>query len=108
MEEAHVLDGNDRLAGERLQECDLLVGEGHGLHPAHHDAANRHVLTSEGGDENAAEPQLLAERAGLRVTALSRNVGNVNRDPLANNPLCDERHGVDWPWKVHGWDGAVV
>ena len=37
LEQAHVLDGDDRLVGESLEEVDLLVGEWTDLRPADHD-----------------------------------------------------------------------
>src|SRR3712207_7525654 len=50
-EQAGVLDGDDRLVGERLQQPDLLVGEGPLLKPVHRQDAERIPLDNEWRDE---------------------------------------------------------
>src|SRR5438093_425672 len=46
-EQAHILDGDHGLVGERLQECDLGVRERLDLRPADSDYADRYILTQE-------------------------------------------------------------
>jgi hypothetical protein len=55
-EKADILNGDHCLIGERLQEFDLLVGEGTDLASADEDCANAHVPTQEGSAESRAPP----------------------------------------------------
>ena len=51
-EEAHVLDGDDALVGERPEQRDLSVGEGLHDSPGHRDGANRLAVSDHRDDEN--------------------------------------------------------
>jgi hypothetical protein len=56
-EEADVLDGDDGLVGERLEESDLLVGEGTHFASADEDGADGAALAQEGSAERRAPPE---------------------------------------------------
>src|SRR4029453_10712672 len=60
LEQAHVLDGDDRLIGKGFQKSDLLIGEGSDLGAANTNDPQRNALTQQGRGEYCpmAEPLL--------------------------------------------------
>src|SRR5262245_26110234 len=60
-EQAHILDGDDRLVGEGLEQLDLLRGEGAGLGPTYGDRADGIPLAEHRDDQDAPDADGLGE-----------------------------------------------
>ena len=87
LEEAHVLDRDDRLRGERLEELDLLVGEGPHLVAAHHHGAERHALAHE--RRHQGRPVPVGPRVGRShgvLRGLGRQIGDVDGAAVHHGP----------------------
>ncbi len=109
LEQAHVLDGDHRLVGERLEQGDLLVGESPGFRPADGDGADRAALAHEGNGEDAAEAP--GECGGpLRILVILQHVRD--RDHAASQdcpagpsaPARWHREGLAYgvgPFRIH-------
>ena len=77
-EQAHVLDGDDRLVGEGLEERDLLVGEGPDLGSADPDHAERDTVAQERHGERRLDAVPGRGRLGVLRQSL-REVPDMNR-----------------------------
>jgi len=82
MEQPHVLDGDDRLVGERLDELDLPFAKGEWLHPAKQDVADVLALLFEGSYQVGAGGRGAITPRGKIV--LVPRVWDVERPVLAN------------------------
>ena len=81
VEQPRVLDGDDGLAGESLQHCDLFVGERPGHKPHDAEQADRLIAAHHGHDRDravAAGQEVLAADGKFRWGI--RHVGNIH-DP---------------------------
>ena len=84
LEEAHVLDRDDRLGGEGPQELDLALREG-ALRAGHVEGAEGATIPEHRDDDQAAEPLGLRELAkpGWN-TGIMRDVRAVDHGGVAN------------------------
>ena len=93
-EQPHVLDGDHRLVGERLEERDLLGREGMDLGPTmDEDDAQRRALAQQRRSHDCPDvgPGLPDARRGSRELRLGRpDVLDVDRPPVAHNPSAQE------------------
>ena len=62
-EQAHVLDSDHRLVGERFEELDMFLGERTNLHSTDHDRPDRTPSRNNGVASTVRTPMLLAKRA---------------------------------------------
>src|SRR4051794_38152065 len=99
VEQAHVLDRDDGLVSEGLEECDLFLGEGPYLGPAHRKHANGFVLSHEWRRYNGpmAEPKrhrLSVRELVGRGKIVHMNCGSINeRAPCG--PAAPNRPAVE-------------
>jgi len=105
VEQAHVLDSDNRLSGERLEQGDLPVGKRSWLRPADGDCTDRPSLAYERNSKNAAKVSSAAAPLGAksgssstsaiatglhvkiaRLAAISRPGGRGHRRRMASAP----------------------
>ena len=91
-EEAHVLDGDDRLVGEGLQELDLLLRERSGLRSGRGDHADR-VPMMEHRDSQAATVSCHLRHVGQLVLRIGENVWNLDNVTRQDDPTACTRSG---------------
>ena len=84
LEQAHVLDGDDCLIGERRHEIDLLLGEGTDFAPPHDQSADWLAATQQGDRQGCAVAQRVALDGGRRVCGIGAHIVDVH-DPLVEN-----------------------
>jgi len=84
-EQAHVLDGDQRLVGEGLQERDLALAERPGFGAADRDGADGAAVAHHGHAEGRAESR---RDRGLpsRMLRVRQDVGNVDDHAVTNRP----------------------
>src|SRR4029450_6116129 len=85
-EQAHILDGNDRLVGESLEEGNLLVGERSHVQSPDHDPTDWRALAEQGGREHGTIAKIVLDRLtdGELGFDLSRHVLDVDSSPVGN------------------------
>src|SRR5207247_6672621 len=76
LEEAHVLDGDDRLVGEGLEEIDLRLGERAGLDPADSNRSDRVAIPQHRDGEKAPQAARLPD-ARERVRPVVEQIRNL-------------------------------
>ena len=102
LEQPDVLDGDDRLVGERRDQRDLLVRERRDFLAIHRDGADGLPLTQHGDGEHGSDAQGLRGGA-VRVVGLIEDVRDVDRLAVQNRP---GRHAAairsHWPLPSQG------
>src|SRR5262249_49153486 len=79
-EQAHVLDGDDRLVGEGLEEGDLVIGEAAGLAAGHGQRTDRLVMSEQRHHHQAPVPTDASGDAPVfRPARIGGGVGDVER-----------------------------
>ena len=98
LKQAHVLDGDHRLVGERRDQLDLLVGEGLDFGPPDHDDANESALPEHGNSQDRAETSpCLDFRVFQFVFRVSHDVWDLHRPSLKGDPPDDSASSrTDW------------
>src|SRR5262249_26029060 len=81
----HVLDRDDRLVGERLQQRDLVVGEGPGLRAPYADRPKRGTVAQHGDAEATAQADLPGE-LWICPFPIELDIGYVNHGALQDCP----------------------
>src|SRR5262249_32728591 len=83
VEQADVLDGDDRLVGEGLKQCNLSLCKELGFGASNSDSTNGDGFPQERTAENGPVAEAARAGTGLRVfLSLRRQVQNVNRPSL--------------------------
>src|SRR6516225_3798924 len=100
VEQARVLDGDDRLGGEVLDQLDLLVGERLNLLVIDVDGANQAALLEHWNRQQSSITAELnggaQQRIALDVSLLPRNVGDLHYLPcLEHTAKARARAGTD-------------
>ena len=105
LEQADILDCDDRLSGEGLEQLDLPRGEGHRVPPNDGNRPDRPTLPQHRRHQDgpdAGHPHSLARPGRLRIRL---DVGHVHDRPVQDGPrahiLPSERN------RAHGSDGFV-
>ena len=75
LEQARVLDGDDRLVGEGLQQRDLRIREGPHLLAANHDRPDRRALAQQRGHQHGPQTPTSLSRAQANSSSIARNHG---------------------------------
>ncbi len=109
-EQAHVLDGDDRLVREGLEKPDLVVSERANLTTQNRDGADRRPFAQHGRDEGGSMTRSTLQFSGLRVFGrhLCQQVVHVDRPSIDDRPTryqtsADRRQIV----RVEGPQGPV-
>src|SRR5512145_1599995 len=90
IEEAHVLDGDDRLVGEGLEERDLLVGERVDLSASELEDADRRALPQQWNAQKTPMAHAAGDGTGFRkLLDLSLNVRHMNGSTLQHGAPAD-------------------
>jgi hypothetical protein len=89
-EQAHVLDGDDGLVGERPNQVDLFLGERPLLPPGDGDRAYGTLLTEHRHGEDIPEAELPRQLAGRGRSVLRQGIHDVDDHAVAD---CPPRHG---------------
>src|SRR6476661_5242919 len=79
MEQSHVLNGDDRLIGEGLEECDLLIREGTYFGSANLNRADCYAFTKQRRNKNT--PDIIAAK-GVRRKFRACHVVDVDCLPI--------------------------
>jgi len=91
-EQAHILDGDDRLIREGLEERDLHLRKWPGLGARHGDGADRSPLTEHRYDEDTAPTDHPGD-CRILVLWIELDVRNVDDRAVEDGPPGDERAG---------------
>src|SRR5215469_10572261 len=76
-QEPRILHRDDRLRREILQQCDLLVSEGHNLVTEGRDRAKKHVILAQGHNQKSPNTALDGDPQPWVVWALSGQLPNI-------------------------------
>src|SRR5262245_41742690 len=87
IEQASVLDGDDRLVGETLHELDVLVGEGPHLLTVDADDAHQLLFIQHWYDQQSPSASKLGESASVRATLHAMYAWAIQEGMAEFNPV---------------------
>src|SRR5215831_4694390 len=89
-EQAHVLDGDDRLVGKSLQQRDLLIGEWIYFGPSQRDRPNRRSLPQQRNGQSRPIAEFPCEgTVSGELLLFSLHVSKMNGPPLQDGAARD-------------------
>src|SRR6516225_8154223 len=103
-----IADGNHRLVGEGLQQCDLLVAEGLNLGTAQRDHADALALAQERHAQDGAMTHPKRHIPAFReLVALGLQIADVNGLSVNYGPP-GRPIAANWPFTKANWHRSVV